>query len=278
MHIIINYTLKILNHNLYSNYLVRIQIPLNYSIIFLTFLNIGKKGKMEKLNFIKELEEYKYIYTSSDVYNNTLSYLTQNEKLEYIEHNNKISFEKLLQKSALESLKSRIKNKFNTYWDKMLDEIKDQHPIFNSIEEIEEKTEWLFITINPRPDVEFNTFKQIITKISQKKWMQLYYYVYEQRGINESELGKGFHSHILINRCGKKHSQIRSEIANTIKHICDTSNPHCYNIQYCKNTDLEKRKNYILGTKAPEDKQIKQTMDIIWREHLGLENYYKKGT
>ena len=141
----------------------------------------------------------------------------------------------------------------------------------------------LFITINPRPDVLLDEFMKSMNKFKSKVWIEDYIYVYEQRGITEEESGKGFHAHILLWKPdNKKSHEVIRETKNTFKNICSIDNPSILNIKNCKDEDIEKRKNYMLGHKNADidpSKQVKQEIDLIWRNRNNIENcYQKKGT
>jgi hypothetical protein len=138
----------------------------------------------------------------------------------------------------------------------------------------------LFITINPRPDIELSTFIKTMNKFISKIWIEDYIYVYEQRGTTEEESGKGFHAHILLWKPdNKKSHEVIRETKNTFKNICSIDNPSILNIKNCKEDDIPKRKNYMLGHKdinADPSKQVKQEIDLIWRKRVNIENYYQK--
>lgn len=138
----------------------------------------------------------------------------------------------------------------------------------------------LFITVNPRPDVELQVFIKTINKFLSKVWIEDYIYVLEQRGTTEEESGKGFHTHILLWKPdNKKSHEVIRETKNTFKNICSIENPAILNIQNCKEEDLDKRKNYMMGNKGLQNdpsKEIKQQIDIGWRYRNNLKNYYKK--
>ena len=141
----------------------------------------------------------------------------------------------------------------------------------------------LFITINPRPDVLLEEFMKAMNKFKSKVWIEDYIYVYEQRGITEEESGKGFHAHFLLWKPdNKKSHEVVRETKNTFKNICSIDNPSILNIKNCKDEDIEKRKNYMLGHKNADidpSKQVKQEIDLIWRNRNNIENcYQKKGT
>ncbi len=138
----------------------------------------------------------------------------------------------------------------------------------------------IFITVNPRPDIDLLEFMKVLRKYVIKKWIDDYIYVIEQRGITEDESGKGFHSHILIWKPdNKRSSEVIRETKNTFKKICSVDNPSILNIQNCKEEDIEKRRNYMLGLKALNDdpsKEQKQKIDIGFRERNNIEIYYSK--
>lgn len=138
----------------------------------------------------------------------------------------------------------------------------------------------LFLTINPPPSMLLMDFQKTIEKTLQttkglKLWIEGYLYVLEQRGENDIEIGKGFHTHILIKLRGhKKKSHIDRELKNQWKNILDTENYHIFNIKYIDNEEQLRKQKYILGSKSEESKHLKQKYDIIWRENNSLKKYY----
>lgn len=137
----------------------------------------------------------------------------------------------------------------------------------------------LFITINPRPDVKLDIFIKSVNKFLSKVWIEDYYMVYEQRGTTEEESGRGFHSHILLwKQDNKKSHEVIRETKNTFKNVCSVDNPSILNIQNCKDEDIEKRKNYMLGhkdTTHDPTKELKQEIDKGWRLRNTLKEYYQ---
>lgn len=138
----------------------------------------------------------------------------------------------------------------------------------------------LFLTINPPPSMLLMDFQKTIEKTlstskGPKLWIEGYLYVLEQRGENDNEIGKGFHTHILIKLRGhKKKSHIDRELKNQWKKILDTENYHIFNIKYIDNEEQLRKQKYILGSKSEESKHLKQKYDIIWRENNSLKKYY----
>lgn len=133
----------------------------------------------------------------------------------------------------------------------------------------------LFITINPPPTLKLDLFINAINKTLSKNWIDGYIYVIEQRGENEEDLGKGFHTHVLIKLLThKKQSEINREIKNTWKKILDIDNYHILNIKYIDDAEQKRKQGYILGTKKDVIKHVKQKMDIIYRQKNNLRKYY----
>lgn len=138
----------------------------------------------------------------------------------------------------------------------------------------------IFLTINPPPQMMLMDFQKTIEKTLQttkglKLWIEGYLYVLEQRGENEDELGKGFHTHILIKlRDHKKKSHIDRELKNQWKNTLDTDNYHIFNIKYIDQEEQLRKQNYMLGRKSESIKHLKQDMDIIWRQNNQLKKYY----
>jgi hypothetical protein len=141
------------------------------------------------------------------------------------------------------------------------------------LKNIELNKEWYFLTINPRPDITLQEFMKTIQKAVLKRWITYYIFVIEQRGENEEELGKGFHTHIIFNK-GIKHCKVVLEMANTFKKMCDTSNYHLFNLKNIGDEEKKRKIEYITGCKKDEQKHLKQQMDIIFRKRENLKSYY----
>lgn len=138
--------------------------------------------------------------------------------------------------------------------------------------------DYLWLTVNPSPETNLSTFIQIVQKMLQKKWIQSYVYVYEQRGQSEEELGKGFHLHAIIKKPeDKSPAHCIRELASTFKKVCDTSNYHLFYTKWIGQEEYIRKLEYILGQKEStleNNKEQKQAMDKIWRNARSIEPYY----
>jgi hypothetical protein len=143
----------------------------------------------------------------------------------------------------------------------------------------EHNNSYLWITINPKPEIKLVDFIKKIEKLVKRKIFTNYLYVYEQRGKTEEEQGKGFHAHILAKRNlnykpFKTHECIRNTCKTLVKNHKDNST---INIQNIGEEFAADKKEYILGEKTGEEKDLKQQIDIIWRKNNNLKKYYNDG-
>ncbi len=101
-----------------------------------------------------------------------------------------------------------------------------------------EKCPYLFLTINPNPHIILGEFVSIMNKMMTKPWIENYLYVFEQRGEEEGECGKGFHFHAIIKKpTNKSYAHILRELSSTANKVCDSS---------CSNLSVQS-KNLLLG-------------------------------
>lgn len=102
----------------------------------------------------------------------------------------------------------------------------------NKLAEIKENSKYIFLTINRNAQIGLLDFINKINKMMSKKWITDYLYVYEQRGENEAETGKGFHFHLILKKPKtKKYSEMIRELSNSANSVCDTSNFHFFNLK-----------------------------------------------
>lgn len=134
---------------------------------------------------------------------------------------------------------------------------------------------YCFITINPKPDVSLDTFKKQVEKAVNRNMFVQVRYVYEQRGTNMDEAGKGFHTHILAKRnLSYKPNKVAANLKNTFKGVVDVNNPSLLNIQHIGADFAKDKDEYIDGVKTGEGKDLKQEIDVEWRKSNGLSVIY----
>lgn len=135
----------------------------------------------------------------------------------------------------------------------------------------EYKSTHIFITINPKPDIDFNTFRSRVEKVIKKKWIKVFNYCFEQRGETEATLGQGFHCHLQVNRPSDKvPAHCTREIYNTFKDLVGNTKA----IDFSFRKDPAPGYKYIIGEKKDISKTPKMEMDKLWRKQQLLEPYY----
>lgn len=138
----------------------------------------------------------------------------------------------------------------------------------------EMKKPFYFITLNPKPDVDFNEFKSAVDDITTWSWVELMTYAFEQRGTTIETAGNGFHAHIIIEKYNIEFGKMRTQIRNKFSKFC-LNNENCINIQKKKREWLKDKIDYIKGkNKSGDGKDIKQDIDIYWRKKLQLKEFY----
>lgn len=162
--------------------------------------------------------------------------------------------------------------------DAYMREALERYSHLQRVEDIQQKSPYIFLTINPNPHITLNDFIKTCEKMMSKPWIEKYLYCFEQRGETLEDCGKGFHFHAIIEKpSNKSYKHIIREMASSANRLCDTSNYHFYNLKNISIEEKERKIVYITGKKADEAKHKKQEMDIPFREKNKLKSYYNIG-
>lgn len=142
-----------------------------------------------------------------------------------------------------------------------------------------DKTICYFVTIKPK-NCTVDSLKKIIEFIktnSVANSPKLLYYVFEQRGETEKNMGTGGHIHCLVSNTCKPSLVKRcifrasSKINKTEKCVGDESCIHVVSVE--SSSHLNNAINYMNGEKKPEKKQ-KCEINKIWRKSNNLMDFY----
>lgn len=143
----------------------------------------------------------------------------------------------------------------------------------------EAQSNYVFITVNPKKDVDFEKFRELCEKFAQRKMFKKSWLVFEQRGKTEEELGKGFHAHIeCVRNVDYKPSQVIRNTRNTFKNVCNLQIEETLKIQHHGEDFHKDKMEYIDGVKTGEGKEEKQIMDVIFRKNKNLQVIYNYAT
>ena len=142
-----------------------------------------------------------------------------------------------------------------------------------------EKRGFLFITISPEDKNWGQKFIDEVRSIFSWSWVNEMYYVLEQRGDTEGDMGRGAHTHILIPDWDNEPSKAEEQITKKFrKYVGETlygkKLREVLNIQTKKFEWLGDKMEYIKGEKTDEGKPQKQTIDKLWRKKNNYEPIY----
>lgn len=143
-----------------------------------------------------------------------------------------------------------------------------------------------FITINAQPDTELETLQLMMSDITKSfsrknmSWITDCSYVYEQRGTNTADIGKGLHIHLLIRFNPSKYL---SDVTKHIKYYIrkhgvisqrNLRNPAIFNVKSVKFLDeYERKQDYLSGHKV-DSKSEKVKYDKLFRQQNNLSDIY----
>lgn len=137
---------------------------------------------------------------------------------------------------------------------------------------VERTTGCYFITIRPKDDsIPFDAFQLIVDKFVRRKMITWYSFSYEQKGVDEESLGKGFHVHIIVKTtCTSKAELLR----NAISAFKCCTEPNCIDVKLCKTPNSVITK-YLLNYESEDGhKIVTKEMDALWRKNNALESLY----
>lgn len=136
---------------------------------------------------------------------------------------------------------------------------------------------YLWVTINPKPDIALDTFLTKIRKIAMYTCFQDYKYVIEQRGtVQQNNIGSGIHAHLLLQRnlSYKPKDCIKNIRRGSKTLVGNINNDHHIYIQKIGEEWKAQKDEYIEGIKFGDGKSDKQKGDIIFRKKHNLETVY----
>ncbi|RYX87098.1 hypothetical protein EON73_02055, partial [bacterium] len=118
-----------------------------------------------------------------------------------------------------------------------------------------------FITVNPKPDVIFEEFKNPLFKYIKSKSILAFELVFEQKGEDYDSLGHNFHAHIIVRgNASLRKNHINERIQTLYGDMIGSGQPDTRDIFTLESK--ENRKNYIRDGKMNDpDKKQAHIMD-----------------
>lgn len=143
-------------------------------------------------------------------------------------------------------------------------------------EEVVQKTnQWYFITVRPDEKlIDFDGFYGVVNKFVQRKCIEEFTLSFEQKGINDNELGNGFHMHIVVKpKAGSWRS--KGEVLRDTKSTfacCAAAN--CIEVIPTKKPE-EIINGYMIEYESKDGhKEVTKEADARWRSIRGLSPTY----
>ena len=170
--------------------------------------------------------------------------------------------------------------KLGKFIDYELPKYKSTQELYSKLEmEINQDAEllkpWYFITINPKPEIKLSDFVSKIESITEWKIFKKGYYVFEQRGETEDELGKLPHCHILLEKYTIEFARLLTRLETSFKKYCNPPYKNTINVKTkIKEHALETLDEYMAGAKQ-NDKLDKCFLDRMWRSKNNLKDIYE---
>lgn len=152
--------------------------------------------------------------------------------------------------------------------------------IQNDLEEImgvERQPSAYFISIRPDDTkVTFDEFRQKVLEFVTRKCFVSYALSFEQKGVLPSELGKGFHCHIVAKMNQRSKGEVLRDLKSTWRTWIEDDRlaPNCIDVKVTKNPD-QLVQTYLIDYKSDDEhKVVTKGMDELWRTHEGIEPLY----
>jgi len=138
--------------------------------------------------------------------------------------------------------------------------------------EIMKKREIFWITVNPKPDIEFHEFRELILdRVIKRTFMKDCHVVFEQRA--KKEPYHGIHAHILVEK-RMSPKQMFDRIFNTCKDVL--GNKKALDIRHYPYSYHDDKLDYMKGKKWDPEKDPSVAATIKWRMVNGLLDIYRQ--
>lgn len=128
-----------------------------------------------------------------------------------------------------------------------------------------------WITISVKTTTKPKAFFKACAKFVEKKYVDSWFYVFEQRGEREETAGCGLHCHMVASY--KRYLYLDEFKKNVLRHFAGYATSAAVWITFIVDNYIEDKINYCCGDKF-EKKLMKVSMDRVWRRNMKLEDYY----
>lgn len=133
----------------------------------------------------------------------------------------------------------------------------------------------IFLTVNPKPDVDLEAFKAEVEAIAKRKMFVSGHWCFEQRGQTEDEIGKGVHAHFaMIRDSTYKPSKIAKILSESLLKKGIIGHAKHVDVRQYPVKFLPDKLAYMEGKKWDEGKEPAVKLNKQWRVQNDLKNIY----
>jgi len=151
-----------------------------------------------------------------------------------------------------------------------LDEYHRLNMLFAVKLEAKQSDRLIWMTINYKPEVSISDIIDISSRLSKRKFMDQYWYNFEQRGESVDSI-HGIHSHWLI-LSSHPSGQLHRDVYNTLKHVVSTKQH--IDVRVYPREMLQDKLDYLQGKKWDPEKEGKVRVDKEFRKINSLDLIY----
>lgn len=131
------------------------------------------------------------------------------------------------------------------------------------------KTNWFWITVRPKPEIELKTFLQHVNKYLQRNCIKIYRMTLEQAC--EEGSGIGFHMHAVIDATWTGKAEALRETQSSFNKVADKN---CVQIENTRNPHEMFNRYCIEYLCDDHDKECTKNGDAIWRAKHNIKSEY----
>lgn len=143
--------------------------------------------------------------------------------------------------------------------------------------ETEAPTSGFFITIRPDDSkCDFHDFKKKIESFVSRKCFIEYTYSFEQKGTTPSEIGNGFHCHIVAKMKQRSKGEVLRDTLNTFKDWIEKGwiASNCIDVVITKNPE-KLVLNYLVKYESDDGHKVAtKAIDELWRSSMAIAPLY----
>lgn len=143
---------------------------------------------------------------------------------------------------------------------------------------LQKSKQWYFITIRPNDETcKIEELVENVNKLISRSCFIKGCYSYEQKGTDETQLGKGFHCHLVCETKHRSKGECLRDVKSTFKSMIDNNKITENNIDVRTTRNPEELiESYLIDYKSDDGhKEVTQAWDELWRTGMTLERLYK---